>query len=184
MNITKIVVFKLFLTFLLCSSSYVLKAQGDIVDKLKSTDVSDLSDSQINNYAKRALEQGYTLSDLETIARQRGISESQISEIKNRYREIQTGGRQTAGGGAVNTSNGSFNVALPPRNQLGRNPNSGGGAGNSGIFGYSLFRSQSLSFAPNLSIPTPQDYVLGPGDELVVDFWGAADLTTTLTISQ
>jgi protein involved in polysaccharide export with SLBB domain len=51
------------------------------------------------------------------------------------------------------------------------------------IFGSKLFRNKDISFAPSLNIPTPEDYQLGPGDELVIDIWGAAEQTYQLTVS-
>jgi len=42
------------------------------------------------------------------------------------------------------------------------------------VFGASLFSGSNLTFEPNLRIPTPRDYVLGPDDELVVEIYGNA----------
>jgi protein involved in polysaccharide export with SLBB domain len=44
----------------------------------------------------------------------------------------------------------------------------------SNIFGYNVFRGNTfLSFQSNLNIPTPLDYVIGPGDKLFIDIYGA-----------
>ena len=43
------------------------------------------------------------------------------------------------------------------------------------IFGHDLFRSSKLTFEPNLQIATPDNYVLGPGDEVVIDLLGNTD---------
>lgn len=51
------------------------------------------------------------------------------------------------------------------------------------IFGQNLFSNKQLNFNPNLSIPIPDDYVLGPGDELIIDIWGNSQLTIQQTIS-
>lgn len=51
------------------------------------------------------------------------------------------------------------------------------------IYGFSLFNTKTLSFAPSLNIPTPQDYQLGPGDQVIINVWGAAQATYTKTIS-
>jgi len=42
-------------------------------------------------------------------------------------------------------------------------------------FGASLFRNSATAAdkAP-LSVPVGPDYVLGPGDELVIDYWGTS----------
>ncbi|HLR26361.1 MAG TPA: SLBB domain-containing protein, partial [Fodinibius sp.] len=51
------------------------------------------------------------------------------------------------------------------------------------IFGYNLFNKTQISFEPALNIPTPKDYQLGPGDEIIIDIWGAAQMNYQLTVS-
>ncbi|MBR6672653.1 MAG: hypothetical protein IKL17_06630, partial [Alistipes sp.] len=40
------------------------------------------------------------------------------------------------------------------------------------IYGHDLFTNKALTFEPNLNIATPDNYVLGPGDEVIIDVWG------------
>ena len=58
-----------------------------------------------------------------------------------------------------------------------------GGGGSSRIFGHDLFTNSKLTFEPNLSIATPDNYVLGPGDEVIIDVWGDAQSSANFTIS-
>lgn len=51
------------------------------------------------------------------------------------------------------------------------------------IFGHDMFTNSQLTFEPNLSIATPDNYVLGPGDEVIVDVWGDSQMTEESTIS-
>ena len=51
------------------------------------------------------------------------------------------------------------------------------------VFGRDIFNKRSLTFEPQMNIATPQNYVLGPGDEVVVDIYGASQKTETLTVS-
>lgn len=51
------------------------------------------------------------------------------------------------------------------------------------IFGHDLFTNSKLSFEPNLQIATPDNYVLGPGDEVIIDLWGITDSSTSYKIS-
>ncbi|HIZ85869.1 MAG TPA: SLBB domain-containing protein [Candidatus Coprenecus stercoravium] len=51
------------------------------------------------------------------------------------------------------------------------------------IFGHRLFKSPSLNFIPNYNIPTPASYKLAPGDEIVVDIWGATSMNYRLGIN-
>ena len=51
------------------------------------------------------------------------------------------------------------------------------------VFGRDIFNNSRLSFEPAMNIATPQNYVLGPGDQLVVNIYGATQQTLTLTIN-
>ncbi len=51
------------------------------------------------------------------------------------------------------------------------------------IFGHNLFKSENIIFEPNPNISTPRNYLLGPGDEVIVDIWGASQTSIIETIS-
>lgn len=51
------------------------------------------------------------------------------------------------------------------------------------VFGRNIFNNRKLSFEPNMNIATPQDYRLGPGDEVFVDVWGASQERFESTVS-
>jgi protein involved in polysaccharide export with SLBB domain len=51
------------------------------------------------------------------------------------------------------------------------------------VYGQSFFSSQNLTFAPNMNMPTPANYVLGAGDEMLIDIWGDSELHVRYTIT-
>ena len=51
------------------------------------------------------------------------------------------------------------------------------------IFGHDLFNNKNLTFEPNMNIATPKDYMLGPGDAVIVDVYGASQESFNETIS-
>ena len=53
------------------------------------------------------------------------------------------------------------------------------------IFGHDIFqpREDGISFEPNENVATPDNYKLGPGDEVVVDIWGYNEANIQQTIS-
>lgn len=51
------------------------------------------------------------------------------------------------------------------------------------IFGKSFFQNKNLFFEPNLRIATPQNYIVGPEDELIVDIFGYSEDHYNLTVS-
>lgn len=51
------------------------------------------------------------------------------------------------------------------------------------IFGHNLFNSPDLNYEPSSNLATPRNYHLGPGDEVIIDVWGASQTTIQQTIS-
>lgn len=51
------------------------------------------------------------------------------------------------------------------------------------IYGHNLFKGSDMSFEPSINLATPQNYRLGPGDEVIIDIWGASQNTIQETIS-
>lgn len=51
------------------------------------------------------------------------------------------------------------------------------------VFGRDIFKTRNLTFEPTLNVATPQNYRLGPGDEVVIEVWGASEENFTQTIS-
>ena len=51
------------------------------------------------------------------------------------------------------------------------------------IFGHDIFNNKKLTFESSMNLATPQNYVLGPGDVVNVDVWGASQENVSETIS-
>lgn len=51
------------------------------------------------------------------------------------------------------------------------------------VFGRDIFNNTELSFEPSLNIATPDEYILGPGDVVFIDVWGASQQTLEGAIS-
>ncbi|WP_370861152.1 SLBB domain-containing protein [Parabacteroides faecis] len=51
------------------------------------------------------------------------------------------------------------------------------------VFGREIFSNKNLSFEPDLNIPTPKNYVLSAGDELLINVWGDSELNLKLKVS-
>lgn len=43
------------------------------------------------------------------------------------------------------------------------------------IYGHRVFNSRALTFEPSDNLATPQNYRLGPGDEVIIDLWGTSE---------
>ena len=51
------------------------------------------------------------------------------------------------------------------------------------FFGHDVFTNRNLTFEPSINLATPVDYRLGPGDEVIIDVWGASENTIRQSIS-
>ena len=160
-----------------------LRAQGEVFD-LRSVNVDDLTDEQILSYIRQAEERGLTQTQLEVLARQRGVSEIQISKLRARVQALQTGALEentteaeslTRNAEAITQQDVFGSLAGQAEPKLTERQ--------ARIFGYDLFRRENLTFAPNLNLPTPEDYQLGPGDVIIVDLWGATQQLLQFEIS-
>lgn len=173
---------RIFLSTLICITSLVLQAQD--VNSLSSTDLSRvdidaLNDDQIQQFLDRAEGSGLTLDQLEILAKQRGMSASQVAKLRNRIRQLELGG-QDADVLAVDPSNRLredieeedeypfFDFLVEPDSLE---------SDELAIFGLDIFRTSNLTFEPSLNVATPENYVLGPGDEIIVDVYGASEIT-------
>ena len=55
--------------------------------------------------------------------------------------------------------------------------------GSKKVFGRDIFNKDELSFEPNMNIATPENYILGAGDAVFVDIYGASQKTVEATVS-
>lgn len=176
----------LFVCMMMCITTPELVAQSLSGTDLTKVNVDDLSDEQLTNYIKQAQSSGYSQTQLEAFARQRGMSESEISKLRNRISQLRlNSGTSTSVDGAVSMQR--SDIILSEEDIFGKLAGSSNYLDSeeeeeSKIFGYDLFRSNKLNFSPNLNIPTPVDYILGPGDGIVVDLWGATQQYWTFEI--
>ncbi len=52
------------------------------------------------------------------------------------------------------------------------------------VYGRQLFDEVPTTFAPVEHVPVPADYVIGPGDELLIRAWGKIDLDSRVTVDR
>lgn len=51
------------------------------------------------------------------------------------------------------------------------------------VFGRNIFNTSNLTFEPSTNLPTPANYRLGAGDEVIIDIWGTSQVSIQETIS-
>lgn len=164
---------------------------------------SGMTDSQVIEYVQQALQQG---KDQQTIAMEllsKGATQEQLLRLKSQYSGAATSGSssQAGEGGAVqdtgtrarkttvaNATDGEaalegantdeMKETMKKRQELKVST-----ASENDVFGRNIFNIEQLTFQPNLNMATPENYRLGPGDEVIVDVWGASQNTMRLEIS-
>ncbi|MGA2989176.1 MAG: SLBB domain-containing protein [Candidatus Korobacteraceae bacterium] len=52
------------------------------------------------------------------------------------------------------------------------------------IYGQSLFLNPPTTFAPVDQVPVPADYVIGPGDQLLIRVWGQVDIQARIMVDR
>ena len=164
---------------------------------------SGMTDSQVIEYVQQALQQG---KDQQTIAMEllsKGATQEQLLRLKSQYSGAATSGSssQAGEGGAVqdtgtrarkttvaNATDGEAalegaNTDEMKETMKKRQKLKVSTASENDVFGRNIFNIDKLTFQPNLNMATPENYRLGPGDEVIVDVWGASQNTMRLEIS-
>lgn len=172
---------------------------------LSSINVDQISDDQIRQLITRMEEGGYTLDQLQAGAISRGMSPSEFQKLRTRIEKVRSeSGSKSEKESFQSRSRKSKYVNesdLDKKAQVSRRMDQGeeeteqqtGDEDLFGtisttkkkkevrpedqIFGANLFKNKELSFEPSLNIPTPSNYVLAAGDELIIDIWGASEQT-------
>ena len=161
MQIKKIILFLLLIPSIIFSQN---------ISELRS-----LSDEDLRVYWVQAQEEGYSLDQLKTIANAQGLTEIEIAELENRI--LALGNLESVNKSSnENRGESSSKFGLSQGQQF-EFPNQI-------VFGSSFFNNPSISSAPSLNIATPESYELGPGDELAISIWGAAQNEYTSKITR
>lgn len=173
-----------FIVFTLLSGSVWAQSLSD----LKNLKVDNLSDAQIEQLIKRAESSGLTSTQMEAMAREQGLSSVEANKLRTRIMGLQRSAGKNSGGmsGAANnqmrqtddsTSDYLFDSIRKSDPYYDLTPFQ------KKIFGYKLFHNRNLNFTPSLNLPTPQGYIVGGGDQLLIDIYGASQESYDLTVS-
>ena len=113
------------------------------------------------------------------LAKQQGYTDAQIASMASQLAGGSTAASNQASPVAVDRNKADYKVTSQPIADVPTTTSTDG----TGIFGHSLFRNKNLNFVPSYNIPTPENYKLSAGDEIVVDIWGDVISNITATIN-
>ncbi len=169
-----------------------------------------MSDSQVADFIAREARSGSSQAQIVTKLMQKGVQIDQIRRVRNQYdKQHSESGMETNAAGStggsdrmrqnytgsttqelntakVGTTGEIYTNASDEQAQVEHDVQATSGASEATgkkIFGHDIFRRGGISFEPNMNIATPQNYVLGPGDQVIVDIYGASQKTLQLTVS-
>ncbi len=171
-----------------------------------------MSDDQVLAFIASEAKAGTGQAQIVTKLMQKGVKIDQIRRLRNQYdKQISSRGMSSAADGAVKmaaermkaNTDGTTSQELTTaqvgttgrveqdaaadvqtveadvKATQGQAPDANGKQ----VFGRDIFSQANPSFQPNTNMPIPDSYVLGAGDQVVVDIYGASQQTLVHTIS-
>lgn len=170
-----------------------------------------MTDKQVIQYIAQQHKAGKSQAQIMTALVQRGVKVDQIRRLRNQYdKQLKERGITVAADGTVNVpvdrlkanndgtaaqdlntakvgTTGTVTADASAQVENVEGDVQATSAVNEGtgkkVFGHDIFNNRRLTFEPSMNIATPQNYVLGPGDQVVVDIYGASQRTLQLTVS-
>ena len=171
-----------------------------------------MSDDQVLNFIAAEAKAGTSQSQIVTKLMQRGVTVEQARRLRNQYdKQISERGLSGAADGAVKmatdrmrgnsdgTTSQELNTAKVgtsgelrsdaseevqmAENDVQATQDVAPTASGKRVFGRDIFSQANPSFQPNVNMAVPPTYILGPGDQVVIDIYGASQQTLIHTIS-
>lgn len=136
-----------------------------------------MSDSQVLEYVKDGIRQGKEQKQLASELARRGVTKEQATRVKQLYEQQNNVNASNATGTDVNESRLREEMKENTSDMLEDHPSTQDLARGNQVFGRNIFNTRNLTFEPSVNIATPLNYRLGPGDEVIIDIWGASQNT-------
>lgn len=133
------------------------------------SDLNSLDDQEILSYWQQAQAQGYTLAQVKALALAKGVSPSKIAELEDRIKNM------SSTNSPIEEAQIDTSLDIAKGELVGFTGSEVKKEIKDPLFGYDFFNNVNITFTPNTNLATPANYQLGPGDELVISIWGAAE---------
>ena len=173
---------------------------------------AQMSDDQVLQFIAAEAKAGTSQSQIVTKLVQRGVTIEQVRRLRNQYdKQISERGMSGAADGAVKmatermransdgTTSQELNTAKrgttgevysdaaeevkEVEHDVQATQGTAPTASGKRVFGRDIFSQANPNFQPNVNMPIPPTYVLGPGDQIIIDIFGASQQTMVHTIS-
>ena len=155
---------------------------GQNIDQFKGKKLNNLSDTELISYWKQAQENGYSLDQIKILARAQGVSETEITEFEKRISKIT----EISDDSEIAKFDSSLLTSIFGKNtiELESEMSDAKTLAKLPIYGSNYFNNENINSSPVLNVATPSSYELGPGDEILISIWGAAENEYSSLISR
>ena len=170
---------------------------------------AQMSDTQVMQQIQREQKTGASQSQIATRLMQKGVTMQQLQRVRSQYENLN-GGKSTRSSGnksdvlvedsRLRDNNGAIltdsagNVLFTQqvkatsatdvtREKIKKAELDDNTYNGKMVFGRDIFNKKALSFEPNMNIATPTNYVVGPGDKVFIDVYGASQKSEQLQVS-
>ena len=155
---------------------------GQNIDQFKGKKLNNLSDTELLSYWKQAQENGYSLDQIKILARAQGVSEIEITEFEKRISKIT----EISDESEIAKFDSSLLTSIFGKNtiEVESEMSDAKTVAKLPIYGSNYFNNENINSSPILNVATPSSYELGPGDEILISIWGAAENEYSSLISR
>ncbi|WP_435052496.1 SLBB domain-containing protein [Muribaculum intestinale] len=149
-----------------------------------------MTDQQVIDYIKQQTAAGKSNQQIGKELMAKGVTREQAQRIKEKFESQQNSEtspttQSISQAKAERRHNVNNDIASESMIDIGRevDESQDGQVSARQIYGHKVFNSRALTFEPSENIATPQNYRLGPGDEVIIDIWGTSEDHLRQTIS-
>lgn len=142
-----------------------------------------MTDGQVLEYVKDGVKQGKDQKQMAAELARRGVTQEQAQRVKELYERQSGTNPATMQGTDLNEARLREETKDETSGMLDDQPTTEELGREERVFGRNIFNTRNLTFEPNSNMATPPNYRLGPGDEVIIDIWGASQNTIRQTIS-
>ena len=170
---------------------------------------AQMSDTQVMQQLQREMKSGASQSQIATRLMQKGVTMQQLQRVRSQYETLNGGKSSRSSGGNTDVlvedsrmrdNNGAIltdsagnalftqqvkatSATEITREKIKKAQLEDNTYNGKIVFGRDIFNKKALSFEPNMNIATPTSYVVGPGDKVFIDVYGASQKSEQLQVS-
>lgn len=149
---------------------------------------AQMSDEEVAQFVLEQHEAGKSQTAILIELQRKGVKKEQLFRLKEQYEAAQTEGSTGQTGSSSTSAAGDRVRKTNPDTQTQPKEKETTIVNDlvsdvKEVFGHDIFRNEKLSFEPNMNIATPASYILGPGDEVLIDIYGISQSSKKYAIS-